>query len=305
MKLSHDGLSLWYGTPDAPAPLDEVVPRDEASLVVGVSPPNPTNSVQVRYRVDGGFVRAAPGRELRTDQARKAQYFAVDFPPMPTGRVVEFCPVLSCGGRQVPAPPTDRRFPAKFLLPPPVPPSPASTPKMTGGQEGKQGQQRFALDSTFLGAMTVRFLEPQIVGETPEGVRLNYYGKGGGIVGPRLVAKLLPGAADHLFIRPDGVGVVRVRATLATEDGAVIDTEYTGRLELGQDGYAKAVLGQLPRLLPLVICPRFLTGHPNYFWLNRLQCVAVGVVNLSESEMNYDLFAVNPPPPSAAPRGRA
>ena len=300
MKITNDGMSLWYGTPDAPAPLDAVVPRGAASLVVGVSPPNPTNSVQVRYRVDGGFTQSVPGREIRTDHARQAQYFAVDFPPISSGRVVEFCPVFSCGGRQVPSPPADSRFPAKFLLP-----SPAMGADTTpGGNESQEGRQRFALDLTYLGAMKVRFIEPQVVGETPEGVRFNYYAKDGHVVGPKLVARLLPGAADHLFVRPDGVGVIRVRATLATNDGAVLETEYTGSLELGPDGYAQAVKGNLPRLLPLVICPRVLTGHPKYLWLNRLQCLGIGVVNLSASEMNYDLFAVNPPPPSAAPRGR-
>ncbi|MGH7434863.1 MAG: DUF3237 domain-containing protein [Polyangiaceae bacterium] len=301
MKLAHEGLSLWYGTPDAPAPLGEVVPRDQASLVVGASPPNPTNAVEVRYRVDGGFVRAVRGREIRSPAGRRAQYFAVEFPTFWTGQVVEYCPVLTCGGRQVPAPPADKRFPAKFRLPGPGAPV-AAAERVANGGESPAGVQRFAPNLTFLAAMRVKFTAPQIIGETPEGVHLNYYGKEGAFAGPKVSGRLLSGAADHLYIRPDGVGVIRVRATLETDDGAVIDTEYTGSLELGRDGYEKAVLGRLPRLLPLAICPRFLTGHAAYQWMNRLQCLAVGVVNLSISEMNYDLFSVGFPPATATPR---
>ncbi len=117
MNLTHEGLYLWYGTPDAPAPFDEeVVPRSGASLVVGVHPGNPTNSVLVRYRVDSGIVQTVPGRELRSDHERNVQYFAVVFPSFIAGDVVEYSPMLSCGGRQVPAPHLANRFRSKFRL---------------------------------------------------------------------------------------------------------------------------------------------------------------------------------------------
>src|ERR1700722_9485707 len=65
VKLTNDGLSLWYGTPDAPAPGDGgIVPRSGASLVVGVHPANPTNAVRVQFRVDGGVSQIVPGREF-------------------------------------------------------------------------------------------------------------------------------------------------------------------------------------------------------------------------------------------------
>jgi len=92
------------------------MPRSGASLVLGVHPWNPTNAVLVRYRVDGGIVQTAPGRELRTDFDRQTQYFAVTFPTFFTGNVVEYSPVLSCVGRQVPPPHIAHRFPSKFRL---------------------------------------------------------------------------------------------------------------------------------------------------------------------------------------------
>ena len=104
MNVTHEGLTMWFGTPDAPTPFDEeVVPRDRVSLLIGVHPSNPTNAISVRYRVDDGVPQSIPGRILRTDYARDAQYFAVVFPRFVTGTVVHYWPLLSCGGRQVPA----------------------------------------------------------------------------------------------------------------------------------------------------------------------------------------------------------
>ena len=117
MNLTHDGLTLWYGTPETPAPFDdEILPRTGASLVVAAHPANPTNSVLVRYRVDGGVVRSVPGREVRLDYQRNVQYFAVIFPAFICGDVVEYSPVLSCCGRQVPAPHLASRFRSRFRL---------------------------------------------------------------------------------------------------------------------------------------------------------------------------------------------
>jgi hypothetical protein len=117
VNLTEEGLSLWYGTPDAPAPADgEVVPRRGAWLVVGAHPANPTSGLQVRYRVDGGLVQTAAGRALRVDYERNFAYYAVAFPAFPTGEVVEYVPVLHCGGRQVPAAHRVDVFPSKFRL---------------------------------------------------------------------------------------------------------------------------------------------------------------------------------------------
>lgn len=119
MNVSHDGLSLWFGTPDAPGPFDdEVVPRAGISLIVGVHPANPTNLVQVSYRVDRGLTQTVPGRELRTDFARGTQYFLVAFPRFVSGEVVEYWPLFSCGGRQVPAADQVQRCRGRFRLEP-------------------------------------------------------------------------------------------------------------------------------------------------------------------------------------------
>jgi hypothetical protein len=288
VKLTYEGLTLWYGTPDAPAPLDQIVSRDAASLVVGVSPPNPTNAVQALYRVDGGFVQSAPGREIRTDYAQQVQYFAVDFPPLPTGREVQFCPVLSCGGRQVPAPRADAIFPAKFLLPPPVErlikAKPAASPS---------SGQRFSLHTEFFAAVTVRVDPPQFIGETPEGIRIDFYAREGTAIGPGFRGKIFPGSSDHMIVRPDGVGVIRVRAVIVADDGAKFEVEEVGNIEFGEDGYKRALVGNLPARSRLVVCPRILTADPKYSWINRAQCVGVGRTRLEDLVVEYDVFATS------------
>jgi hypothetical protein len=286
VNISHEGLSLWYGTPDAPAPLDEVASREAASVTIGVRPASPANSVQVRFRVDNGLEQVEPARLLRTDYERDCQYFATKFPPFHGGSVVEYCPTLSCAGRQVPGP-SNLRYPSKFRLAPPAPPA-----AKTSARQARTQQQQFTPGLTFLCSVSLRFDKPDFVGETPEGIRVAFYALEGTLVGPKLRGKVLPRSADHLFIRPDGIAVVRVRAIVRTDDGAMLDVEYDGKLDLGEDAYDAARRQQFPPLPPLVMCPRVLTGSPQYKWLNRLQCLAVGRVRLRDSTVEYDVFAV-------------
>jgi hypothetical protein len=286
LKLSNEGLSLWYGTPDAPAPLDEVVSRTGASAVVGVHPANPTNIVNIRYRVDRGFVQTAAGRALHTDYAKNSQYFLVPFPPLWAGEVVEYCPVLSCAGRQVPSPAMAERFPSKFrLAAKEAPPMASRPPPPTCGQQ-------LAPDMEYLAAVNVRIDKPLVVGETPEGVRIDFFALDGTVVGPKLLGRVLPRSSDHMFVRPDGVGVIRIRAVIVLDDSAMLEIEDTGSIDFGRDGYQMALSNTLPMHSDLVICPRVLTGNPKYLWLNRVQCLGIGRTNLEDLTFHYDFFAV-------------
>jgi hypothetical protein len=133
---------------------------------------------------------------------------------------------------------------------------------------------------------------PEIIGPTPEGLRLNVYVAGGEVTGPRLQGKVLPVGADWLTIRPDGVGILDVRATLATDDGALIYVAYRGVGDAGEDGYQRFLDGDLPERLPLRVVPRYMTAHPDYLWLNRLQCVNIGEADLRNWVVSYDVYAL-------------
>jgi hypothetical protein len=38
--------------------------------------------------------------------------------------------------------------------------------------------------------------------------------------------------------------------------------------------------------------PRFITSHPDYLWLNRLQCVSIGEADLVDWIVSYDVYAL-------------
>ena len=290
MKLTHDGLSLWYGTPDAPAPLQEVVPRTGARLTVGVHPPNPTNAVHVRYRVDGGFAQVVPGRELFTDALREAQYFGVNFPPLPTGNVVEYCAVLSSAGRQVPAPDATNPFPSKFELAAKADPLPAKHVRNAPASE----RPLIGLELTPLATVTIEIDPPLFIGETPEGIRIDFCARAGAVAGPALRGKVVAGSSDHMFVRTDGVGVISARWMMTADDGAMFEVENLGNVEFGEDGYERARKETLPPRPTFVLSSRFLTGSTKYLWLNRVHCIGAGKARLDELTIEYDLFVPRP-----------
>ncbi len=290
MKLTNDSLSLWYGTPDAPAPFDdEVVPRRGASLVLGVHPANPTNSVHVRYRVNGGTVQTVPGREIRNDYDRKVQYFAVAFPVFSTGDVVEYSPMLACAGRQVPPAHLADRFRSRFRLEPPQ--APAVQP-VRSTRPAQQPHFNTGLD--FVGSVALQFDSPQFIGETPWGMRVNLIVREGMVAGNGFNGRLLEAASDNMLVRRDGMGVVRMRAVIATDDGAMLDVESGGYVDFGADGYRRAVAHDLPDQSPVVVSPLISTKHPRYSWLGRLQCIGVGQTHLAAGQARYDVYAVRP-----------
>jgi len=133
---------------------------------------------------------------------------------------------------------------------------------------------------------------PEIIGPLPEGIRVNFYVTGGSIEGQNVSGKILPVGGDWMIIRKDGVGILDVRATMETEDGALIYTTYTGVLDLGDDGYERFLRQELPDTVQLRIAPRYYTAHPQYQWLNRVQCLGVGQADMTRSQVRYDIYAI-------------
>ena len=133
---------------------------------------------------------------------------------------------------------------------------------------------------------------PEVVGPVAAGIRVNFYVTAGEVSGPKMRGRLRTVGGDWLLLRTDGVGVLDVRATMELDDGALVYTTYGGVVDLGPDGYHQFLKGILPPRLELRIAPRYHTGHPNYLWLNRLQCVGVGVFDVARSMVSYDVYAM-------------
>ena len=134
-----------------------------------------------------------------------------------------------------------------------------------------------------LGLVEARLAPAHALLEAPFGGRLIVDVTDARVEGPRLKASLVGVAtADWVTVSPDGkLGALDVRATLRTDDGALIFSEYRGRVRFGRDG-----------LNHVYTSPRYETGDPRYAWLNGLQCIGKGVSNAKERWLRYRLYAV-------------
>jgi hypothetical protein len=136
-------------------------------------------------------------------------------------------------------------------------------------------------------------LPPEVIGPTPEGLRVTFYLPGGEFAGPRLRGRILPVGGDWLVVRPDGVGILDLRTTFETADGALIYAPFTAVLDLGASGYDDLLNGRLaPDGTPFRSVPRYSTAHPDYAWINRVQCLGIGQVFPSQGEARCDVYAV-------------
>ena len=137
--------------------------------------------------------------------------------------------------------------------------------------------------------MALRLDSVRVIPEAPDGVRLEFMVHGT-VEGPVLNGQF-PTCAAYLLIDRDGIGTIHVRAALVFRDGAEAELEATGRYDFGPDGYRRALANDLPDSA-LGWCPRLLTGHPRYTWLNRTLCLGVGELRPREGRVDYDLFAL-------------
>ncbi len=297
MQFHHDGLTLWYGTEDAPAPQGKDISRDEAYLTVGVRPSNPSNRVVVQYRIDNGVVQSFSAHAVQPKCAQETtdtpQYFKGKFLNLWKGERVEYRVTLYCAGRQVPDIQSAQNFTGSFRLE-----DLSASTFRCGLQSFEQvaspspEADRFLVNLQYLARVTVQLQKPpEVIGKTPEGLKINWYLKGGSLAGSKLNAVIRAEGGDWMTLRQDGIGILGIHATLETPDGALISTQYSGIFELGKDGYQNFLNQTWPDFPSIKATPRFLTEHPRYQWLNRLQCIGLGEVRMSELLVVYDLYA--------------
>lgn len=133
---------------------------------------------------------------------------------------------------------------------------------------------------------------PEIIGPVPDGIRAMAYVAEGTLKGERIDGILRPVGGDWITLRPDGVAITDVRGTIQTTDGALIYLAYTGVMDLGENGYQNFLNGQFPPTAKIHTTPRLETAHPNYQWLNRLQCIGVGTLNFATFAADFDTYAL-------------
>jgi hypothetical protein len=121
MRFQNEGMVLWYGTPDAPAPSGDVAipPGSRQAIVtmtVALQPPSGSNSVRVRYRVNGGSPLTLHAALQREDLVIKAQYYSVKFPPFQAGDKIDYVVIGSAPGKQVPSAAEATTLPSSFQI---------------------------------------------------------------------------------------------------------------------------------------------------------------------------------------------
>jgi Protein of unknown function (DUF3237) len=131
----------------------------------------------------------------------------------------------------------------------------------------------------------VQLKPPISVGTGPSGNRAIIEVASVTVTGERLSGELEgTAAADWVLVGPDGTGTLDVRAVVRTADGAIIFTQYNGRMAADLSHGM-----QLPATV--YVAPRFETSDERYAWLNRVQAVGKGTVN-EDFSLDYEWYEV-------------
>ncbi len=102
------------------------------------------------------------------------------------------------------------------------------------------------------------------IGSTPNGKLSIFPVTGGSFEGERLRGKVLAGGGDWVTTKSDGTIELDLRATLETDDGALIHMTFTGVRD-DANNYFRTL-------------PRFETAAAKYAFLNRLLAVGIGEI---------------------------
>jgi hypothetical protein len=132
----------------------------------------------------------------------------------------------------------------------------------------------------------------QEIGETPLGNRRIGLVGGGSFEGERLRGTVLPGGADWIVVRSDGVTVLDVRIALQTDDGATIGMTYRGLRHGPPEVMARVARGEPVEAGAYYFrtSVQFETAAENHAWLNGV--IAIGIGSRPPEGPIYEIFEV-------------
>lgn len=136
-------------------------------------------------------------------------------------------------------------------------------------------------------------LEDPLVFQTPLGTRLTYIISGGTLGGPRIRGEMLGGGGDWVVLGADGISRMDVRATIRTDDGALIHYDSRGLAQLPAGGrHVVAAGGRVPHGASYIrTTPRLETSDERYAWL--AQRVLIGVSEFSAGHIDHRIYSVS------------
>lgn len=120
---------------------------------------------------------------------------------------------------------------------------------------------------------------------------------GGWAKGPKISGSFISPGGDWLRVMPAGVLRLDVRATLKTDDGALIYISYNGIIQHSKESADKLGKGELLTTADIpyfITAPTFQTSSEKYAWLNSVQAInKVVEVKLGEDGyVKYDVFII-------------
>jgi hypothetical protein len=123
-----------------------------------------------------------------------------------------------------------------------------------------------------------------VVGDFPEGRRLNYPITGGLFEGQGLRGEVLPGGADWYLERPDGLGQPDARYSLRTDDGIVIQVSNRALLRYAPGIHERDLAGwpPAPELYRCLCTPQFQAPAGRCAWMN--EAVFVGEIRYPSAD---------------------
>jgi hypothetical protein len=289
LREARDGSIFRWGETGMPGPPQIVPPGIAPPVTVAVSPTRPGHTVIVEYRVNGGPVRqaiAVPEPPIPNVHGRLFRAVL----PAQSGGVVEYLPVLRFAGQPISPRLGELAETSRYQVGGGALPLEAAQPLATPSAESV-AKPRWDWAGKFLGSCTI-FLRKEVVGSMSDGLRVDWHFKEAHFVGPHLEGDFLPGAADWMRVRPDGVALVQVIGCLQTTTGARVFCSYGGIVDLGADGYARALRGEFDPLPAFIGAPTYQTADKELEWLNRAQCLCVGRVDMKALRVEYDVYVI-------------
>lgn len=151
------------------------------------------------------------------------------------------------------------------------------------------------LKSEFLFDLEIKLTAPQTIGPVLAGTRIIFPFSDGFIKSDRINGKILTCSGEWGLVLNSTTFKVDVRATIETNDGALIYLNYSGFNHTDEKTFAMISDGHVNGLTPSDYYFRttltFETSAPKYAWLNHT--IAVGVGRFPESgKVTYRVFAI-------------
>jgi hypothetical protein len=151
------------------------------------------------------------------------------------------------------------------------------------------------LKSEFLFELEADLNAPQVVGPVLSGTRIIFPVISGTVKSQKINGKVLPGGGDWGMVLDSTTFKLDVRATIETDDGAMIYVSYSGYIHTDAKKFAMLLAGKGNELNPADYYfrtnPVFETSSPKYAWLNHT--IAIGVGNIpAAGKVAYRVYAI-------------